>query len=114
MMISTIKELIPENEHKRRSDSDWLGITQYPPHLPTGSGGEKDGVSSWEEKPMRHVMPPAFPRNVTPLRAFKTFDVIFLECANATVNYFFSIEKTSLSYHLQILHIFSTYWLVVH
>lgn len=31
MMISTIKELIPENEHRRRSGWAWLGITQEPP-----------------------------------------------------------------------------------
>lgn len=53
-MINTIKELIQENENKRRSDWAWLGITQEPP-FPTGSGGEKDGVGSWEEKPMHQL-----------------------------------------------------------
>lgn len=53
---------------------------------------------------MRHVMPLAFPRNVILLRTFKTFYVIFLECANATMNCISSMQKTSLSDHLQILN----------
>lgn len=61
-MINTITGLIWEKEN-RESYWAWLRISWQPP-FPTGSGREKEGVRSWEEKRMHLVMPLAFPRNV--------------------------------------------------
>lgn len=49
-MINTIKGLIPENENRERA----IGPGQT--FFSTGSRGEKEGVRSWEENQMYHVI----------------------------------------------------------